>query len=108
MPGWRFVKQDNDNTAAVASIKDVADCAARADAQVIPEEAGRGQVGSDLGFRWLVALFRAWGSCLAGSAFPDGCWFVRAVGRVKDRGHRPWPALAGARRASLTRAAGSR
>ena len=34
MPRWRFVKQDNDNTAAVASIKDVADCAARADAQV--------------------------------------------------------------------------
>jgi len=34
VPRWRFVKQDNDNTAAVASIKDVADCAARADAQV--------------------------------------------------------------------------
>ena len=34
MPRWRFVKQDNDNTAAVASIEDVADCAARADAQV--------------------------------------------------------------------------
>jgi hypothetical protein len=28
------VKQDNDNTAAVARIEDVADCTARADAQV--------------------------------------------------------------------------
>jgi len=28
------VKQINDNTAAVASIEDVADCAAKADAQV--------------------------------------------------------------------------
>jgi hypothetical protein len=34
VPRRQFVKQDNDNTAAVASIKDVADCAARADAQV--------------------------------------------------------------------------
>ena len=31
---WQFVKHDNDNTAAVASIEDVADCTARADAQV--------------------------------------------------------------------------
>lgn len=34
MPRWWFVKQINGNTAAVASIEDVADCAARADAQV--------------------------------------------------------------------------
>ena len=34
MPRWRFVKQDSDNTAAVASIEDVADCTARADVQV--------------------------------------------------------------------------
>ena len=34
MPRWRFVEHNNDNTAAVASIEDVADCAARADAQV--------------------------------------------------------------------------
>lgn len=34
MPRWRFVKQINDNTAAVASIEDVAGCTARADAQV--------------------------------------------------------------------------
>jgi excisionase family DNA binding protein len=32
-----------------------------------------GSSGNDLGFRWLVVLFRAWGSCLAGCAFPDGC-----------------------------------
>jgi hypothetical protein len=34
VPRWRFVEHNNDNTAAVASIDDVADCAARADAQV--------------------------------------------------------------------------
>jgi SRSO17 transposase len=34
VPRWRFVEHNNDNTAAVASIEDVADCAARADAQV--------------------------------------------------------------------------
>ena len=34
MPRWRFVEHNNYDTAAVASIEDVADCAARADAQV--------------------------------------------------------------------------
>jgi ferric-dicitrate binding protein FerR (iron transport regulator) len=34
VPRWRFVEHNNDNTAAVASIEDVADCTARADAQV--------------------------------------------------------------------------
>ena len=34
VPRWRFVEHINDNTAAAASIKDVADCTLRADAQV--------------------------------------------------------------------------
>jgi SRSO17 transposase len=34
VPRWRFVEQNDGNTAAVASIEDVADCTARADAQV--------------------------------------------------------------------------
>ena len=34
VPRWRFVEHNNDNTAAAASIDDVADCTARADAQV--------------------------------------------------------------------------
>ena len=34
MPRWRFAKQDNDNTAAVASVEDVGDSTARTDAQV--------------------------------------------------------------------------
>ena len=34
MPRWRFVEHINTSTAAAASVEDVAECTARADAQV--------------------------------------------------------------------------
>jgi hypothetical protein len=68
------------------------------------------RAGVKWGMTWCFAcgcFSRAWGSCLAGSAFPDGCRFARAGGRVKDRAE-GLAGVAGARRASLTRTAVSR
>ena len=78
MPRWRFVKHNNDNTAAVASIEDVADCTARADAQV------RAVLGRVMAQRRSAAVASGYVAALA-PGVKANCWAL-----AESAGHDGW------------------